>query len=118
MWEKYNKVFRAVNQAFPGRTSMLGVERLFPQQYNHVLTNVLNVKGCKFSRILHGNANGGYAGDELMQTATARNRSRVLAGKCNLAHVNFRLSQEMLHEQVRKWDRLYPRKKPNPLSEL
>ena len=45
-------------------SQMLPVEHLSAKVYNDILHGMLGVKNCRFTRVLHDNANGGYDEDK------------------------------------------------------
>jgi hypothetical protein len=102
-WVRTGEVVRKVHEAFPNTTALLAVEDLSHTDYNHILDNLLGVSGCSFKSVLHDNPDHGYT---MLKHIKTRNTAEVVEGECSLADVDFRLSQEALEHNKRKWDSL------------
>ena len=99
-WEQKRKVVLSTHQAFPNTTGLLGVENLSVHDYNRILNGLLGVKGCRFSHILHENADGGY-------TQHAQADSGLIEGTCDMSGVNFRLGPQQIEANKGRMWRLY-----------
>jgi len=97
-YEQKAEFVKAVHSIFSNTTALLPVESLTVDTYNNILQGMLGVRGCRFSSIIHDNANGRYKAD---------NTTDVIEGTCNLSQVDFRLDEHTLRRHAALWAALH-----------
>jgi len=93
-FERKAQFVKAVHSIFSNTTALLPVESLTVEHYNNILQGMLGVRGCRFSHILHDNANGKYDADQTED---------VIEGECDLSHVDFHLDEGTIQENAALW---------------
>mmetsp|Transcript_7406 Transcript_7406/g.20922 ORF Transcript_7406/g.20922 Transcript_7406/m.20922 type:complete len:323 (-) Transcript_7406:108-1076(-) len=95
IWQEASVVVNEVHERLPDIASLMPVETLSLSHFNHVLHAKLGVRGCSFARIIHDNANGGYAADH--------GTGPVMSGECDFSHLDFRLTESQIQKNREQW---------------
>eukprot|EP00873_Tetraselmis_striata_P046119 jgi/Tetstr1/466383/TSEL_010912.t1 len=96
-WAESGELFHGVHRLFGSHAvGMIPVEGMTAEAYNAVLRDVVGMRGCSFSTVVHDNANGGYT----------EGGQPLLDGTCDHSGVDFRLSPDEIARRAAHWDAL------------
>jgi hypothetical protein len=102
LWGEASLLYTRLAQEFPSQMDMLAVESLSPERYSEVLHELLGVRGCSFSQIVHENPDGGYSTPGTDPTKDVE----LMDGSCDLDGVDFRLTPQERQHNAEKWKAL------------
>mmetsp|Transcript_15811 Transcript_15811/g.44241 ORF Transcript_15811/g.44241 Transcript_15811/m.44241 type:complete len:304 (-) Transcript_15811:328-1239(-) len=112
-WVKYvpleekAEFVKMIHGKFNGTTTaLLPLETRSVEDFNRILHDMVGVRGCRFNRSIHDNAEGGYHADQA---------GDVVQGQCDLSQVDFRLDEATLQRHATLWAEVQqsgPRKAP------